>query len=168
VTDIGVTVALFWFIYLLVNLLDARLNRWAASTESKIDVVLTPLVGKSLRIFVIIGALSAFIGLAAGAFGAHGLKSRLRAEMLSIFEVGVQYQMYHAFALIVAAWMQSKWPSSLVTTGGWLFVIGTVLFSGSLYLLGLSGTRWLAAITPLGGLSLLVGWICLALAAWRA
>jgi uncharacterized membrane protein YgdD (TMEM256/DUF423 family) len=84
------------------------------------------------RIFVIFGALSAFIGVAAGAFGAHGLKSRLSAEMLSVFEVAVRYQMYHAFALIAAAWMQSKWPSSLVTAGGWLFVIGTVLFSGSL------------------------------------
>ena len=103
------------------------------------------------RIFVIFGALSAFIGVAAGAFGAHGLKSRLSAEMLSVFEVGVRYQMYHAFALIAAAWMQSKWPSSLVKTGGWLFVIGTVLFSGSLYLLSVSGTGWLGAITPLGG-----------------
>ena len=120
------------------------------------------------RIFVIFGALSAFIGLAAGAFGAHGLKSQLSAEMLSVFEVGVRYQMYHAFALIAAAWMQSKWPSSLVKTGGWLFVIGTVLFSGSLYLLSVSGTGWLGAITPLGGLSFLAGWVCLAWAAWRA
>ena len=110
------------------------------------------------RIFVIFGALSAFIGIAAGAFGAHGLKSRLSAEMLSVFEVGVRYQMYHAFALIAAAWMQSKWPSPLITSGGWLFVIGTVLFSGSLYLMSLSGTSWLGAITPLGGLSFLAGW----------
>jgi uncharacterized membrane protein YgdD (TMEM256/DUF423 family) len=120
------------------------------------------------RIFVIIGALSALIGVAAGAFGAHGLKSRIGAEMLAVFEVGVRYQMYHALALIAAAWMQSKWPSALVTTGGWLFVIGTVLFSGSLYLMSISGTRWLGAITPLGGLSFLAGWICLAWAAWRA
>ncbi len=120
------------------------------------------------RIFVIFGALSAFIGVAAGAFGAHGLKSRLSAEMLSVFEVAVRYQMYHAFALIAAAWMQSKWPSSLVTAGGWLFVIGTVLFSGSLYFMSVSETRWLGAITPLGGLSFLAGWVCLAWAAWRA
>lgn len=120
------------------------------------------------RTFVILGALSAFLGVAAGAFGAHGLKDRLTAEMLSAFEAGVRYQMYHAFALIAAAWMQSKWPSPFVTAGGWLFVIGTVLFCGSLYLMSVSGTRWLGAITPLGGLSFLAGWVCLAWAACRA
>jgi uncharacterized membrane protein YgdD (TMEM256/DUF423 family) len=120
------------------------------------------------RSFFVLGALSAFIGVAAGAFGAHGLKSRISAEMLSIFEVGVRYQMYHAFALIAAAWVQSKWPSSLVKSGGCLFVIGTILFSGSLYLLSISGMRWLGAITPLGGLAFLAGWVCLAWAAWRA
>jgi len=126
-------------------------------------------VEKSMdRIFVIVGALSALTGVAAGAFGAHGLKGRLSAEMLAVFEVGVRYQMYHALALIAAAWMQSRWPSPLVTTGGWLFVIGTVLFSGSLYLMSISGTRWLGTITPLGGLSFLAGWVCLAWAAWRA
>jgi uncharacterized membrane protein YgdD (TMEM256/DUF423 family) len=111
--------------------------------------------------------LSAFIGVAAGAFGAHGLKSRVSAEMLSVFEVGVRYQMYHAFALIAAAWVYAKWPSVLVTTGGWFFVIGTVLFSGSLYLLSVSGVRWLGAVTPLGGVAFLAGWACLAWAAWR-
>lgn len=120
------------------------------------------------RIFFALGALSAFIGVAAGAFGAHGLKSRLSPEMLSIFETGVRYQMYHAFALISTAWAQSKWPSSLVKTSGWLFAIGTILFSGSLYLLSVSGVRWLGAITPLGGLAFLAGWVCLAWAVWRA
>ena len=120
------------------------------------------------RVFFILGALSGFIGVAAGAFGAHGLKSRLSAEALSIFEVGVRYQMYHAFALIAAAWAQSKWPSSLVTTGGWFFILGTILFSGSLYLLSLSGVRWLGAITPVGGLAFLAGWACLAWAVGRA
>lgn len=120
------------------------------------------------RVFFILGALSAFIGVAAGAFGAHGLKSRISAEMLAIFEVGVRYQMYHAFALIAAAWAQTKWPSSIVIMGGWFFVIGTILFSGSLYLLSLSSVRWLGAITPLGGLAFLAGWICVAWGAWRA
>lgn len=114
------------------------------------------------RMFFVVGALSAFMGVAAGAFGAHGLKSHLSAEMLSVFEVGVRYQMYHAFALIAAAWAQAKWPSVLVTTGGWLFVVGTILFSGSLYLLSVTGIRWLGMITPLGGLAFLAGWICLA------
>jgi len=114
------------------------------------------------RMFFVVGALSAFMGVAAGAFGAHGLKSHLSAEMLSVFEVGVRYQMYHAFALIAAAWAQTKWPSLLVTTGGWLFVVGTILFSGSLYLLSVTGMRWLGMITPLGGLAFLAGWVCLA------
>jgi len=119
------------------------------------------------RVFFVIGALSAFIGVATGAFGAHGLKSRISAEMLAVFEVGVRYQMYHAFALITAAWIQGKWPSSIVIAGGWLFVIGTILFSGSLYLLSVGGVRWIGAITPLGGLAFLAGWGCIAWGAWR-
>jgi len=120
------------------------------------------------RFFFASGALSAFIAVAAGAFGAHGLKGRLSAEMLPVFEVGVRYQMYHAFALIAAAWVQSKWPSLIAATGGWLFLIGTLLFSGSLYLLSMSGVAWLGAITPLGGLAFLAGWACMAWAALRA
>ena len=114
------------------------------------------------RVFFALGAISAFIGVAAGAFGAHGLKSRLSAEMLTIFEVGVRYQMYHSFALIVAAWAQTRWPGVLVTASGWFFLVGIALFSGSLYLLSLTGLRWLGAITPLGGLAFLAGWLCLA------
>jgi uncharacterized membrane protein YgdD (TMEM256/DUF423 family) len=120
------------------------------------------------RVFFAAGALSALIGVAAGAFGAHGLKSRLSPEMLSVFEVGVRYQMYHAFALIVAAWAQTRWPATPVITAGWLFIAGTLLFSGSLYLLSLTSLRWLGAITPLGGLAFLAGWLCLAWAAWKA
>jgi uncharacterized membrane protein YgdD (TMEM256/DUF423 family) len=120
------------------------------------------------RVFFVLGAASAFIGVATGAFGAHGLKNRLNPEMLAVFEVGVRYQMYHAFALIVVAWAQTRWSGTLLTTSGWLFVLGTVLFSGSLYLLSLTGARWLGAITPLGGLAFLAGWLCLALVGWRA
>jgi uncharacterized membrane protein YgdD (TMEM256/DUF423 family) len=119
------------------------------------------------RLFLILGALSAFLGVAAGAFGAHGLKSRISAEMLSVFEVGVRYQMYHAFALITVAYLQAKWPSSIVTVGGWLFVIGTILFSGSLYFMSVGGVKWLGAITPIGGLSFLAGWICMMVAAFH-
>jgi uncharacterized membrane protein YgdD (TMEM256/DUF423 family) len=119
------------------------------------------------RIFLAIGAISAFVAVAAGAFGAHGLKNRLSPEMLTVFETGVRYQMYHAFALIVAAWAQTRWPGTFLTTSGWLFIAGTVLFSGSLYLLSLTGLRWLGAITPLGGLAFLAGWLCLAWAALR-
>lgn len=119
------------------------------------------------RIFLAIGAISAFVAVAAGAFGAHGLKNRLSPDMLAVFETGVRYQMYHAFALVVAAWAQTRWPGTLAATSGWFFIAGTVLFSGSLYLLSLTGLRWLGAITPLGGLAFLAGWLCLAWAALR-
>ena len=120
------------------------------------------------RIFFGLGALSAFLGVAAGAFGAHGLKSRLTPDMLAVFDVGVRYQIYHAFALLICAWAITKWPGTLVNTSGWLFVAGTIVFSGSLYALSLSGVRWLGAITPFGGLAFLAGWLCLAAAMWRA
>lgn len=117
------------------------------------------------RLFFVIGALSAGIGVAAGAFGAHGLKTRIEADLLTVFEVGVRYQMYHAFGLIACAWAASRRPGVWVVSAGWLFVAGTLLFSGSLYALALGGQRWLGAITPLGGLALLLGWLCLAAAA---
>ncbi|MDT5293913.1 MAG: hypothetical protein QOJ76_793 [Acidobacteriota bacterium] len=120
------------------------------------------------RRFFMVGALSAFVGVALGAFGAHGLRSRLSAEMLATFEVGVRYQMYHALALLAVAWAQTRWPGTLTTAGGWLFIAGTVVFSGSLYLLSLTGQRWLGAITPLGGLAFLAGWLCLAAACWKS
>lgn len=120
------------------------------------------------RTFFLIGALSAFVGVAAGAFGAHGLKERLSADMLAVFETGVRYQMYHAFALVAAAWAAARWPGALTSASGWLFVAGTLVFSGSLYVLSLTGLRWLGAITPIGGLAFLAGWLCLAAACWKS
>jgi uncharacterized membrane protein YgdD (TMEM256/DUF423 family) len=116
-------------------------------------------------IFFRLGALSGLIGVAAGAFGAHALRTRLSPELLAVFETGARYQMYHAFALFAVAWAATRWPGALVNWSGWLFVAGTLLFSGSLYALALSGVRWLGAITPLGGAAFLAGWLCLALAA---
>ena len=87
--------------------------------------------------------------------------------MLETFETAARYQMYHAFALIAVAWVASRWPGSLVNASGWLFVVGTVLFSGSLYALVFTGIRGLGAITPLGGVCFIAAWICLALAAAR-
>ncbi len=120
------------------------------------------------RLFFLIGALSAFVGVAAGAFGAHGLRERLSAEMLAVFETGVRYQMYHALALLASAWAADRWPGTLTSAAGWLFVAGTLVFSGSLYALSLTGQRWLGAVTPLGGLAFLAGWLCLAAACWKS
>ena len=119
------------------------------------------------RLFFVLGSLSGFFAVGAGAFGAHALRDRLDAELLTIFEVGARYQMYHALALLAVGWACARWPGALVTASGWLFVSGTVLFSGSLYAIGLSGDRSLGIITPLGGLALLAGWLCLAWAVWK-
>jgi uncharacterized membrane protein YgdD (TMEM256/DUF423 family) len=120
------------------------------------------------RLFATLGALSGFIAVGAGAFGAHALRTRLTPDLLAVFETGARYQMYHALALVAAAWVVSRWPGSLAVWAGWLFLAGTIVFSGSLYTLALSGVRWLGVITPLGGLCFLAGWLCLALAAARA
>jgi uncharacterized membrane protein YgdD (TMEM256/DUF423 family) len=119
------------------------------------------------RLFLALGALSALIGVAAGAFGAHSLRDRLAPEMLAVFETGVRYQMYHALALLAVAWAASRWPGGATSLAGWLMVAGTVLFSGSLYALSLSGARVLGAITPLGGLAWLAGWALLAYSVLR-
>lgn len=119
------------------------------------------------RLFAILGAVSAFVAVAAGAFGAHALRARLSPDLLAVFETGARYQMYHALGLLAVAWAVTRWPSPWPPRAGWLFLAGTVLFSGSLYALALSGIRWLGAITPLGGLAFLAGWLCLAFAASR-
>ena len=120
------------------------------------------------RLFFALGAASAFIAVALGAFAAHGLKARLGADLLATFETGVRYQMFHALGLLAVAWACTRWPGALVQASGWLFVAGTVLFSGSLYALALSGVRGLGLITPFGGLAFLAGWLCLAWAVIRA
>ncbi len=112
-------------------------------------------------------AINGFIAVAAGAFGAHGLKKTLSSEDLAVFETGARYQMYHALALLAVAWMASQSPSAAVRVAGWCFLTGIVLFSGSLYGLTLSGVRWLGAITPIGGMALLAGWAALAWAAFK-
>jgi uncharacterized membrane protein YgdD (TMEM256/DUF423 family) len=119
------------------------------------------------RLFFFFGGLFGGLGVILGAFGAHTLKARLTPELLAIFETGVQYQIYHALALLFVALVAEKRPKDgLLTTGGWLFVVGTVLFSGSLYVLALGGVRWLGAITPVGGTACIIGWFCLAVAAF--
>ena len=119
------------------------------------------------RIFFLLGAILALLAVGAGAFAAHGLRSRLTPDLLAIFETGARYQMYHSLGLFVVAWASTRWRGSHVAIAGWLFVFGIVVFSGSLYLLALSGVRWLGAITPVGGLAFLGGWLALAAGAWR-
>ena len=87
--------------------------------------------------------------------------------MLATFETGVRYHIYHALALLAVGWAYARWPGSAANASGWLLIAGTMLFSGSLYALALTGTRWLGAITPFGGAAFLAGWLCLAWAAWK-
>ncbi|MDP8925298.1 MAG: DUF423 domain-containing protein [Chloroflexota bacterium] len=119
------------------------------------------------RHFISIAALSAFIAVAAGAFGAHGLSGVLAADRLAVFETAVRYQMYHALALLLVGWLAAQTTNRVLQVAGWLFIVGTILFSGSLYALTLSGVRWLGAITPFGGLAFLAGWLALAWGCWR-
>jgi uncharacterized membrane protein YgdD (TMEM256/DUF423 family) len=114
--------------------------------------------------FLLVAAIFGFLGVALGAFGAHGLRNRLSPEMLAVFEVGVRYQMYHVFALLsVAAAIGHFGPVRLLMLAGWAFIAGTLIFSGSLYALALTGTGMFGAITPIGGLAFLIGWACLAI-----
>ncbi len=119
------------------------------------------------RIFLMLGGISGFLAVAAGAFGGHALKERLEPEMLAIFEVAARYHMFHALALLATAWACTRWPGPWTSAAGWCFAGGTLIFCGSLYILSLTGTRWLGAVTPLGGLAFMAGWLCLTWAAWR-
>ena len=118
------------------------------------------------RTFVALGALFAGLAVAAGAFGAHGLKGRLAPDMLEVFETAARYQMYHALGLLAVAVAVVRWPATALA--GWCMVAGIVIFCGSLYVLSLSGIRWLGAITPIGGVAFIAGWLLLALAALRS
>ena len=119
------------------------------------------------RIFFATGALLAMVSVAAGAFAAHGLKARLTPDMLGIFETAARYQMFHAIALVLCAVAWVRWPGPAVALAGGLFLVGILLFCGSLYVLSLSGVRWLGAVAPFGGAAWLAGWAALAWAALR-
>jgi uncharacterized membrane protein YgdD (TMEM256/DUF423 family) len=115
--------------------------------------------------FLLVGAVAGFLGVALGAFGTHGLRGRLSPEMLGAFESAVRYQMYHALAIIMVGLILGRLDGWMFRAAGWAFTVGIVLFSGSLYLLALTGVTILGAVTPLGGLAFLVGWGLLAVAA---
>ncbi|MDR4476567.1 MAG: DUF423 domain-containing protein [Nitrospira sp.] len=118
--------------------------------------------------FACAGALFAATSVAAGAFGAHALKSILDPSALAVFETAARYQMYHALGLFVVAWLWRETEHPLAIKAGWLLCSGILLFSGSLYLVALAGIKWMGALTPVGGVSFLGGWTCVALVAWRA
>lgn len=111
--------------------------------------------------FVIFGALLGFLGIAAGAFGAHLFKTKLSIEMLQAFETAARYQMYNALTLIVLAALIGVFHSAWFTCAGGFLIIGTFIFSGSLYLLTLSGIRFFGAVTPIGGVLIILGWLCI-------
>ena len=117
------------------------------------------------KTFLLIGALAGAVGVALGAFGAHALRNRLSPEMLAVFETGVRYQMYHVLVLVAVAAIELWMDGYLVVTAGWSFTVGIVLFSGSLYVLALTGATAFGIVTPFGGLAFLVGWAALAIAA---
>ncbi|MBI2565923.1 MAG: DUF423 domain-containing protein [Candidatus Schekmanbacteria bacterium] len=116
------------------------------------------------------GALLGFLSVALGAFAAHALKGRLAAHLVDVFETAVRYQMVHALALLVVALLLRQLPSGGGATlaSGWAFLAGTAIFSGTLYLYVATGARWLGMITPLGGVTLLAGWVCLFISFVRA
>lgn len=123
-----------------------------------------------MKVWLTIGALSGLVSVALGAFAAHGLQGRVGPTELAAFETGARYQMYHALALLAVAWISTQGGSGFtwlsVTIAGWAFVAGTLLFSGSLYYLGLTGSRSLVLVTPVGGVAFLAGWLALAFAGW--
>jgi uncharacterized membrane protein YgdD (TMEM256/DUF423 family) len=120
------------------------------------------------KLFLFIGSIAMALAVMLGAFGAHGLKKMLTEEMLTIFETGVQYHFYHAIGLLIVGIAARFLPASgFISWAGWLMIVGIIIFSGSLYILSISGIRWLGAITPIGGLCFIASWVLLAVAVWK-
>ena len=121
-----------------------------------------------MKLFILIGSLNALIGVALGAFGAHGLKSKVAPEMLTVWNTAVQYHLIHALGLLLIGILAHLMPAApLIKSGGWSILLGILLFSGSLYALVLTGIKPLGIITPFGGVAFLIGWLLIAIAAWR-
>ncbi len=114
------------------------------------------------------GVIAAGLGVVLGAFATHSLESRVEPRLLANFETGVRYQMYHALALLAVAWASQRFLHPAVNIAGWAFVVGIIVFSGSLYVMALTGARWLGALTPVGGLAFILGWTALAIAALKS
>lgn len=122
-----------------------------------------------MKTFIVIGAVAMALGVVLGAFGAHGLKNKLTPDLLAVYQTGVEYHLYHALGLILVGVLIQQFPqASGLHTGGWLLLAGIVIFSGSLYVLAISGIRWLGAITPIGGTAFIAGWLWIAWSLARA
>ena len=120
------------------------------------------------KLFLMAASISGFLAVAIGAFGAHGLKQKISEEMMTVYQTGVQYHFYHTLALLCVGIALQQFPQSVpLKLSGWAMLAGMLVFSGSLYLLALTGTRWLGAITPIGGLTLLVAWLALAVGVYQ-
>ena len=129
----------------------------------------TPVMSRSARLFLVLGCIAALLAVAFGAFGAHGLKAHIAPEMMPVYKTGVEYHFYHALGLILVGVTAFRLPgSACLRAAGWAMLAGIVLFSGSLYLLALSGSGWLGAITPFGGLAFLIAWGLFAAALLKA
>jgi len=121
------------------------------------------------RQLTLLAAINMIVAVSAGAFGAHGLRRFVTPELLAVWHTGVQYHLVHALGLFLVSWLSTRYPATgLLSIAGLLMFVGIVLFSGSLYALTLTGTRWLGAITPLGGVAFLLAWAMVAWSAWRA
>ena len=121
-----------------------------------------------MKHFIVLGGVLAALAVASGAFGAHALAARLTPERLATWETAARYHMYHALALVLLGIVAARWPSPLLGVAGWLFVFGIAVFGGTVYALALGGPRWLGAITPIGGASLIAAWLLFAAAVARA
>ena len=127
-----------------------------------------PMISRSLsQRFLVLGTVFAGSAVAAGAFGAHALKEILDAHSLQVFDTATRYQMYHAFGLCIVSWAIDRYPAQRLEQMGWLFILGILLFSGSLYVVALAGIRCMGAVTPIGGLAFLAGWMLLGWRIWR-
>jgi uncharacterized membrane protein YgdD (TMEM256/DUF423 family) len=127
-----------------------------------------PPISGDERTFFGLGAIVGLLAVAAGAFGAHALESRLDERAMNLFQTAARYQMFHAFALVAAGWAVSRYPGTMARVSGWAFAVGLVIFCGTLYAMSFGAPRWFGAITPIGGVSFMVGWGALAGAAFFA
>ena len=120
------------------------------------------------RTFLVTGSIAALLAVVLGAFGAHGLRHRITADLLAVYQTGAQYHFYHALGLLLLGVLSFHLPdSALLRWAGGLMLAGIVLFSGSLYLLAISGIRWFGIITPFGGMAFIIAWLLVALAVWK-